>query len=134
MRANLRERHLMRSERALDRQTIHLLGPGPALWAPEDDHGPSGPTASAISAGRPLNGLDLIEGLMHDSRHLLVSVGWLGGLDEMRRISVSGQAVEKLPVRDPRQDRRVRNLVPVQMEDRQHGPVPPGVKELVGVP
>jgi hypothetical protein len=44
--ANGLERHLVRAERALDRQPVHLLRPCPALGRPQDDRGPAGPWVS----------------------------------------------------------------------------------------
>ena len=48
--------------------------------------------------------------------------------------SRSRRAGREFLVGDSREDRRIGDLVAIQMEDRQHRAVPGGVEELVGVP
>ena len=50
------------------------------------------------------------------------------------RVAVALEQRDELVVRDPREDRRVGDLVAVQVEDRQDGAVVHRVEELVGVP
>ena len=59
---------------------------------------------------------------------------WLVPFDEIGRIAVAAQQVLELFAADAGEDRRIGDLVAVQMEDRQHGSVVRGVQELVGVP
>jgi hypothetical protein len=55
-------------------------------------------------------------------------------LDEVRRVAVAAQQPDQLVLGDPGQHRRIGDLVPVQVQDRQHRAVASGVEELVGVP
>ena len=61
------------------------------------------------------------------------ALGLVAG-DEDRPPAVTLQQRGELGVGDPRQHRRVRDLVAVQVEDRQDGAVRPRVEELVRVP
>ena len=54
--------------------------------------------------------------------------------DEVRAVAVAAQQRLELLVADARQHRRARDLVAVQMEDRQHGAVGDRIEELVRVP
>ena len=58
----------------------------------------------------------------------------LGALDEQRLVTVAVQQGSQLARRDPCEHGRRRDLVAVQMQDRQHGTIARRVEELVGVP
>src|SRR4029078_2108023 len=55
-------------------------------------------------------------------------------MDEDRRVPVALEQRDELVRRDPGEDGGVRDLVAVQVQDRQDGTVGRGVQELVGVP
>jgi hypothetical protein len=55
-------------------------------------------------------------------------------LDQVGPMAVALEQAGELLVTDPGQDRRVRDLVAVQVQDRQYCAVRAGVQELVGVP
>ena len=134
IRADLAHGHLVGPERALDRQAVHGLGPRPALGRAQDDHGPRGTTARGAAPGRGLDVGDLVEGSIERGGQLLVDVEGVVAGDEDRAVTVALEQPPQLVVADPSQDRRVGDLVTVQMEDGQHCAVTDGVEELVGVP
>ena len=61
-------------------------------------------------------------------------LGGIAALDEIRGIPVTGEQRCQLVMADARQDRRVVDLVAVEVQDRQHRPVGDRVEELVAVP
>ena len=104
-------------------------GPGPALRRAQHDHRPARalPAAAGCSA-------DLAGDLVERGRHRLVHRLGVVALDEPRAVAVAGHQRVELVVRDPAQHRRVRDLVAVELQDRQHGAVARRVEELVRVP
>ena len=48
--------------------------------------------------------------------------------------AIAAQQLLELLARDTRQDGRIRDLVAVQVQDRQHGAVGGGIEELIGMP
>ena len=64
--------------------------------------------------------------LMHDVR--------LVALDEDRRIAVAFEQLGEFVRADPRQYRRIGDLVAVEMQDRQHRAVRRGIEEFVAMP
>ena len=130
----LGERDLMRPVSPLDRQAIDYLGAGPTLGRLEDDHRPARPLGDAPLSGVRLDLADLGDDLVERRGHELVHRLRLVPLDEVGRVAVAAQELLQLLVADAGQDRRVVDLVAVQVEDRQHGPIVRRVEELVGVP
>ena len=128
------ERHLMCPERALDRQTIDDFRSGPALERSEDDHRPARACGVALDAGVVLDLLDLLDHLIEGCGHGLMHLLRLFSLDEVRRPAVAAEQLVQLLVGDAGEDRRVGDLVAVQVQDRQHHPVADRVEELVGMP
>ena len=58
----------------------------------------------------------------------------VGALDEVGLVAVAAEQMLQLLVRDAGEDRRIVDLVAVQMQHRQHRAVANRVEELVGVP
>ncbi len=54
--------------------------------------------------------------------------------DDVRRVPIAAHELEQLGLGDAREHGRVRDLVPVQVQDRQDHAVPGGIEELVRVP
>ena len=130
----LGERYLMGSISSLDGQSVDHLGPGPALGSIEDDHRPARPGRDSLGAGIILDstdvGHDLVERRRHERVHRLRVVPF----DEVGLIAVASHQLLELFAADAGQHGRVGDLVAVQVEDRQHGPVVDGVEKLVAVP
>src|SRR6185503_18166003 len=95
----------------------------------QDDHRPAHLGWSRALPGSALNLLDRVE---HGVERLgQAAVDVLGRLaveaprDHVRLPAVAPQEREEILLRDPGEDRGVRDLVAVQVEDRQHDPAAP---------
>ncbi len=129
-----RERNLVGTPRALDRQPVDLRRAGPALGAAQDDHRPRpAPTGTAVP-GLALDVGDLVEGRVEGGRHGLVHGLGLVALDEVGPMAVALHEPAELVVADAGQHGGVGDLPAVEVQDRQDGPVVDRVQELVGVP
>ncbi len=128
------DRYLVRAERALDLLSVHDPGPGPPLGRAQHDHWPARARRLALGAGDFLNPGYLIESLLECRRQLLVHRIRLVARNEDRCMPITLQEGAQLRLRDPGEHGRVGDLVSVQVKDRQHGAVAPGVQELVRVP
>jgi len=82
-------------------------------------------------SGRPLDDLDLP---VEDRGHALVHDQGIVAFDEIRLVPIPFEECAQPRLGDPRQQGRVRDLVPVQVEDREHRAVADRVEELVRVP
>ena len=131
---HLSHRHLVRAPVVLRALAVDLLGTGPALGRAEHDHGPAGTPREALSLRVGLDLLDLRDRRVERGRHLLVHLGGFVPLDEMGRVAVAAEEMIQLLVADPGEDARIRDLVAVQVEDRQDHAVGHRIQELVGVP
>ena len=132
--ADLAHRDLVRAPGALDLLAVDRLGAGPALGRPEHDHRPARALGDAALAGRLLDPADLLDHGVHRGGQLLVDVGRVVALDEVGPVAVALHQRRQLVPRDAGEDRRVGDLVAVEVEDRQDGAVRHRVEELVGVP
>ena len=132
--ARLGHRHLVRAPRVLDLLPVDLARPGPALGRAEDQHRPRGPLRLAVLARAPLDLGDAVERRVERSRERLVHGLGLVARHDHRVPAVAAEEREQLVLRDPREQRRVRDLVAVEVEDRQDRPVRRRVQELVRVP
>ena len=124
----------MGTPEALDLAAIDLLGAGPALGGAQHDHGPVAAGRLAGAARLVLEGADLRVAGVHGRRHLLMHGHRVVALDEVGRPPVAAHQLRQLLLGDAREQRRVVDLVAVEMKDRQHRPVADGVQELAGVP
>ena len=131
---HLRERHLVRPPRALHLVALDRLRPGPPFGRAEDDHRPARPERRVRLARALLIRANLPDRLLERRGHLLVHLRGIAPLDEVRRVAVSDEQRLQLLVADAREDRRVGDLVAVQVQDRQHRAVADRVEELVRVP
>ncbi len=132
--SHLRQRHLMRAPRALDRDAVDFFRSGPPLRCAQHDHWPARTRLITVSARAALHGADPVERFVDRRRELLMHVWRLVALDQERFPAISLQQCGQLFVGDPGEHRRVRDLVVVEMKDREHGSVPDGVEELVRMP
>ena len=131
----------MRAPGALDLQAVDHLRAGPALGTAQHDHRPGGagrlPRARRRPGAGPGIGPDLpdpVRGGVDRRRHQLVHDQRVVPGDVGRLVAVAAQQRVEVVVADPGQQRRVGDLEAVQVQDRQHGPVPGRVDELVRVP
>ena len=131
---NLAHRHLMRAPVAFLALAVDLLRAGPALRGAHDDHRPDGPLREAVGAGNVLDAPNVVNDLFQRRRHQLVHGLRVVALDEMRRVAVAAHQGFELFMRDARENRRIGDLVAVEVQDWQHGAVAHGIEELVRVP
>ena len=127
-------RHLVRPPGALDRLPVDVLRPGPALRGAQHERGPARPLGDTVLPGAALNLVDLGDDRVQRLRHRLVHGLRVVALHEVRVVAVALDQCLKFRMRDPRGHRRVRDLVPVEVQDRQDRPVGHRIEELVGVP
>ena len=133
--AHVRERHLVGAPGAFGLVALDLLGSRPALGRPQHDHRPARALGLAGSACLLLDG----RGSRRVAWSRVAAIFWCisGGsspFHEVRRVAVAAEQRLQLLVADAGEDGRVGDLVAVQVQDRQHGPVAHRVQELVGMP
>src|SRR5271166_1019823 len=134
VRVDVRQRDLVRPPEALQEVPVHLPWGRPPLGAAEDDHGPSRPLRLAATPRLLLDRADLQHRVLQRGGHGLVHAARLVPLDEQRGIAVADEQRLQLLTTDTGQKRGVVDLVAVEVQDRQHRPVPDRVEELVAVP
>ena len=96
--------------------------------------GQRGRSAIAVVAGAALDLGDLVERAVELGGERLVHRLRVVAGDEARRVPVALQQRAQLVLGDPREHRRVGDLVAVEVQDRQHRAVARRVEELVRVP
>ena len=77
---------------------------------------------------------DLLHGSVERPSHGLVHQVWIVPLDEQGCPTAAAQELLQLLAADPGEDGGVRDLIAVEMQNRQHGTVADGIQELVGMP
>src|SRR5262249_9133968 len=93
-----------------------------------------GPARVAVGPGPPLDLGDRVESLVQRTGEHLVHGVRIVAFHQVGLVAVPGEQVGQLVVADPCQHRRVGDLVPVEVQDRQYRAVPGRVEKLVGVP
>jgi len=131
-----RNGNLVSSEGSLDLLAVNHRRPGPAFWRAQHDHRPS---RKAVPTGpiRRVDLLDVIEAPVEHARERLVRLGRVGSEVDghlARVIPVPTQQLVQVLRRDASEDGRVRDLVPVQVQDREDRAITVRIDELVHVP
>lgn len=132
--ADAGERDLVGAPGVLDGQSVDLFGSCPALGGAQHDHGPAGALGRAVLAGGPLVRADAVQGGVHGGGQFPVDGGRVVAGDEQGVVAVAAQQLVQFLLGDAGQDRRVGDLVAVEVEDGQDGSVVDRVEELVTVP
>ncbi len=136
--AHLRQRHLVGAERPLDRHPVDHLGPGPPLRGAQHDRGPPGPPGSLRRHAAPprvlLHGPDGGDAPVEGRREVAVHGRGVAAGHHVGLVAVPGQDAADLVVAGAAEHRRARDLVAVQVEDRQHGAVAHRVEEADALP
>ena len=132
---DVRQRYLVRAERAFDLQTVHHVRSGPSLWRPQDDHRPARPRdRTGTATGLLLDRADLRVAGAQRGREARVHVHRVAALEDVGLVTVTGHQPDDLLVGAPPQHRRARDLVAVQVEDGQHGAVAGRVQKMRALP
>ncbi len=132
--AHVGEGHLVRAPGRFHFVTLDFLRPGPPLGRAQHDHGPAGTERIVRVARVLLIGADFAERLFQRGGHRLVHHRRVAAFYEIRLVSVADKQRFQLLVADSRQDGWIRDLVAVEVQNRQHGAITHGVDELVGMP
>jgi hypothetical protein len=128
------ERHLVGSEGALDAHAVDLLRAGPALGGPQHDRRPGRPPAEPLAPGLVLDGPDRVVAGVQRAGQRLVDRGRIVALDEARVVAVALEQRRDVAVAHATHHRGTRDLVLVEVEDRQHRAVACGVEEAHALP
>jgi len=126
--------NLMRSPRTLGLQTVDFKRAGPTLGGTQDDDGPDRAFVETAKAGGGLDPPYFLNHQIERPGHPLVNLFRIVSFDEVRVVAVAPEQRHQFLARDSRQDGRARDLVAVQMEDRQNRAVAHRIQELVRVP
>ena len=129
----------MRSPIVFGFLAVDLLGAGPSFGTAQNDHRPPWPSGEALTFSRFLSGLllnrlDTRQHRVQRACHRMVHRLRLRAFDIVGFVAVSDEQAVQLVMTDPCQDGRIRNLVAVQVQNRQHGSVGDGIEEFVRMP
>ena len=78
--------------------------------------------------------LDLVERPVQGGRHQLVHAGGIVSFDEIGRMAAAAQVLRQLLPVDAGENGGIGDLVAVEMEDGEHGPIGGRIQELVRLP
>ena len=137
VRLRIKDRHLVRPPRALQLVPINLLRTRPPLRRPQNDHRPPRPLRRRTLRSTPrllLDRANLQHAPLRHLRHQLMHLRRIVPFNDIRLPSIPLEHPLQLLRRDPRQHRRVRDLVTVQVKYRQHRPVPHRIQKLIRMP
>ena len=128
---DLRQRNLVSPPRVLHRFAVDKLRPGPSLRRAHNQHRPRRPFRFAAFPRRLLNRGNAVQHRIENHRSLLMHHLRIVAFQRERLIAVAAHQILQLSVGNARQDRRVRNLVAVQMQNRQHRAIGRRIQKLV---
>ncbi len=99
--AHVRERHLVRTERALDRLAVDDLRAGPTLQRPQHDRRPPWPGAEAVGTGAVLDHTDRVEAAVERRREVTMHGRRVVAFDEVHVVPVAARAPPRRRRRSP---------------------------------
>src|SRR5262245_50657577 len=113
-------RHLMRTPRTFRLMTVDFSRACPTLRRAQHDHWPAWTLDGSRCARCVLDFLDLCDHCIECRRHRLMHLVGIRAFDEIRRIAIADEQRFELFVTDARKNRRVSDLVAVEIQDRQY--------------
>ncbi len=134
VRDETRNGYLVRTPGVFDRFSVHYLWPGPALRRSQDDHWPHWESGGPSCAGVILNRVDFLDDRVERMRHQLVHGLRLMAFHKIRLVTIAGEKLSQLRISETAEYRRIRDLVPVQMQNWKNSAVASGIQKLVRVP
>ena len=134
MRRIHQQRHLMRTKCAFDLQAINHFRPGPALRRSEHDHRPARPDKAAVLPCVVLDIPDFQNDLLQCRCHGLMHRVRIIALNKMRGPAAAFIELFQLVMLDAGQQRRIADLVAIQMQDRQHRTIRDRAEKFVRLP
>ena len=124
----------MGAPEAFEAMALDFLRRGPTFGRTQHDHRPVRAGDRRAFAGFLLNMLDFENAVLDGGSHCLVHGVVVGAFDEIGSPAVAAHQALELVVRDASEERRVVDLVSVEMQDGQHGAIARRVEEFVDVP
>src|ERR1700682_1825819 len=124
----------MRAECAFDRLARHFLWASPTLRSAQYDHGPLWALVETAITRFSLNCTNLSRYAVQRCSHQLMHRFGVVTFDEIRPVPVADKQTLQFILADASQQGGVRDLVAVQMQDRQHRSITRRVQKLVRVP
>ena len=120
-------------------KVLHLvavdhLGSRPTLRRAQHDHWPCRPFDAACPASLGLQCANLQYALLRRRGHCLVHGVRIAALDKVGFVTEPKEEVLKLTAWDTRKNRRIGDLVAIQVQHRKHRSITDGVQEFVGMP
>src|SRR5215472_6041755 len=128
------EWYLVRTPESLKVMSFDFSWCGPSFRRAQDDHGPTWPDERSVFARSPAMFADLAHAVLDVGGHCVVHFVDVGTFDEIRGPAVPAEEVFEFLMRDASQQRRIVDLVSVDMEDRQDGAIARRIQELIDVP
>jgi hypothetical protein len=132
--AHAGQRHLMGAERSLDDHTVDHRRAGPPLGRGHHDDRPPGQQGGSARAGLGLDPTDGGQAPVEHLGQLPVHGDRLVTGDHVHLVPVTLQELAHIAVRRPAEHGRPADLVPVEVQDRQHGTVARRVQEADALP
>ena len=129
-----RDRNLMCTEASFDLLSVHNLRSGPSLRSTQNDHRPYRSLRIIILSCILLDRFDLLDHDIHGLRHLTVHGHRIIAFYEIRFPATALEESFHLFVRDTGEQRRVADLISVQMQDRKNRTVADWIQEFIGMP
>ena len=133
-RLQISHRHLMRAPSALYRLSVDRFRSRPTLRTAQDHHWPGWQAQIAAIPSVVLNRSNFVHYGVQSSGHELMHRFWLMSLDKIGLPAVTGEEMSKFLVIHPAKHSRICDLVPVEMQDGQHGTVTCRIEKLVAMP
>src|SRR6516165_12043749 len=99
--------------------SVNFCRRGPSLRSSQDDHRPGRQTSNLGASGFLLNRLDIFNAPVKRRCKCLVHALMFRPFDKIGPVSIAFKEMLKILMADPRQDRRIVYLVPVEMQDGQ---------------
>ena len=128
------ERHLMSTEGAFNRDSVHFFRTSPSLGRAQDDHGPDGLLLEPALTRLLLNGSNLGIAIVQRSSQELVDNFRIVAFNKIGLVAASYVQGLQVFIAGPRLNRRSGNLVAVEVQNRKHRAVPRWIEEVDGLP
>ena len=127
-------RNLVRTPSSFNLFAINHLWPRPAFRRSHHDHRPLRQSQVLPLTRIILDRANLLDNVVEGCRHELVHVLRFLAFNEVRFPTIAGEQLGQLLVAHAPQHGWIRNLVFIQMQDRQHCAIAPRIYKFVDVP
>ncbi len=128
------DRHLVCQEVAFNTVSVNHLRTGPSLGSAENDHRPYRSCRISCLTGMLLDRFDGFDDRIHRLSHLAVHRHRVIAFDEIRLPSAAVEEIRDFLVAHAGKNRRIRDLVSIQMKNRKNRTVAHRIEEFVALP